>query len=268
LAYAFAFGSVSCGESNPAPSNGTPHVSDAAADAPLDVDRDVPSADDGDSWRGDSSTDASEHDAISEVAIDVAPDRSSDTSVDRSTDASEADQTNDRPIDQSVDGTPPDTGADTTEDATAVDQIASDSDAPPLSATCTTDQPCLNGNCQGSSCDKAWYCFAHLAPHPCPLDLIIPYCACDGKTYYFPVSCPEMPYEHPGECGDGVNCDPSDVRCSQPEPDCGPGKVASVVAGCYGPCVPINSCRCLFAFECPHIEQNECNGEQRCAPVP
>jgi hypothetical protein len=268
LICAFAFGSFSCSDSNPAPGNGSPPVSDAAAETSVDVVQvdvveDVPFADSGDSSRVDAGDNG---DATSDAATDVSRDRSSDTAIDRSIDATEADHASDRLIDQSVDGASVDAVDEPAGDAPPADQSTSDSDAPPLSATCTMDQPCVNGNCQGSSCDKAWYCFAHLAPHPCPLDRIIPYCGCDGKTYYFPLSCPETPYEHAGECGDGVNCDPNDVRCVQPEPDCGPGKVASVVAGCYGPCVPINSCRCLFAFECPHLELNDCNADQRCDP--
>jgi hypothetical protein len=268
-------GSFACSESDDGPNNVPPSADagreasayDVAPDAPSTV-SDAPGADT-----------RSPGDATSDSASDRAPDRSSDATLDRSIDA-----TNDRSIDgvdpdQSMDAVDRDVSVDAAssdqssdgapEDSAVADQFDTrDSDAPPLSATCSVDQPCVNGNCQGLSCDKPWFCFGHFAPHPCPIDVIVPYCGCDGKTYYFPVTCPEVPYEYGGECGDGVNCDPNDVRCAQPEPDCGPGRVASVVAGCYGPCVPINSCRCIFSFECPKREFYDCNAEQRCSGPP
>jgi hypothetical protein len=228
---------------------------------------------------GSTPTDAA--DADTKVADDASPDRPADATADRSADAA-ADPTIDAASDRSLDGSSADQSSDsstsdisidrslddaaddTTGDVPIADQGGtSDSDAPPLKATCSVDQPCTGGNCSGTSCDLNWYCFAHFAPHPCPLD-IVPYCGCDGKTYYFPATCPEVPYEHAGECGDGVNCDPGDVRCTQQEPDCGTGKVASVVGGCYGPCVPITSCRCVFPFECPQRDKYDCNPDRRC----
>jgi hypothetical protein len=198
-------------------------------------------------------------------SVDAAADPSNDAESDRSVDAAGSDQSIDAASsDTSVDRSLDDAADATSEDAPVTDQfVTPDSDGPNLKATCTVDQPCVGGNCQGTSCDQSWFCFSHFAPHPCPLD-IIPYCGCDGKTYYFPATCPEVPYEHAGECGDGVNCDPNDVRCMQPEPDCGTGRVASVVGGCYGPCVPITSCRCLFPFECPQRDKYDCNVERRC----
>jgi len=212
-------------------------------------------------------------DAASDSSIDApGADRSVDaTNSDHSIDAIDSDRSVDATSsDQTMVETGPDIVDGATEDGPLADQLGTpDGDAPPLKATCTVDQPCVNGNCQGSSCDQSWFCYGHLAPHPCPFD-IIPYCGCDGKTYYFPITCPEVPYEHAGECGDGVNCDPNDIRCTQPEPDCGAGRVASVVGGCYGACVAITSCRCLFPFECPQRDKYACTPEQRCDfnPVP
>ena len=279
----FAFSGLCCSEPANIPSNTPPGV-DAATEASADAAADsFPSGSDA------ADSDASSvDDSSSDTSIDATPDRSVDgTNFDRSIDDGNSDRSiddgnsdrsiddgsSDRSIDdassdQAIDGTVTDAADATTDDAIA-DQIDTrDSDGPILNATCTVDQPCVNGNCQGLSCDKAWFCFGHVAPHPCPIDVIVPYCGCDGKTYYFPVTCPEVPYEYAGECGDGVNCDPNDVRCAQPEPDCGPGRAASVVAGCYGACVPINSCRCIFSFECPKREIYDCNAEQRCAGPP
>jgi hypothetical protein len=269
LACLLALGSFSCSESDSG-SNHVPPFVDAGREA---------SADDG-ALDGPSSTkDApaadtrSAEDATSDASIERAPDISRDATVDRSIDATDLDRSIDAldsepsidatDADQSIDGPTAD-ASDGGSAADAADADTRDSDAPPLNATCTIDQPCVNGNCQGTSCDQSWLCFPHFAPHPCPLD-VIPYCGCDGKTYYFPITCPEVPYEHAGECGDGVNCDPVDVRCKQAEPDCGVGMVASVVRGCYGPCVPIASCRCVYSFECPQRDKYDCNtAEQRC----
>jgi hypothetical protein len=263
-----ALGCFACGDPEPGPSNPLPGV-DAAREASADdgaagAALDAPSLDvSPDDSRSDTSTDS-----IVDRSIDGAADRSADaTDPDRSIDALDSDRSIDGVgSDQIADGMAADAPDGRTEDAVVADLVASDADAPPLSATCTVDQPCVNGNCQGASCDQSWFCFSHFAPHPCPFD-IIPYCGCDGKTYYFPVTCPEVPYEHAGECGDGVNCDPQDVRCKQTEPDCGAGRVASVVGGCYGPCVPITSCRCVFPFECPQRDKYDCNAEQRCDVV-
>jgi hypothetical protein len=196
-------------------------------------------------------------DAPADRSVDVRDDRA-DVSVD-AYDATDA-------ADRSIDDVEAEAADRASPDAMMPDQFttdAPDSDGKPRAATCTVDQPCVNGDCIGSSCDRTWECFGHFAPHPCPFETI-PYCGCDGKTYFFPITCPEVPYEHAGACGDGVNCDPNDIRCNQPEPDCGPGRVASVVGTCYGPCVPIAQCRCLYAFECPKRDLYTCKPELHC----
>jgi hypothetical protein len=233
-----------------------------------DASRDAPGTPDalGETANDDASMDVSSDASIDVPMIDASPDARADRSVDArdaSVDLSvDAPEAPDRSIDdahaEATDGAMPDATPDqlTTPDS-------ADSDGKPRAATCTIDQPCVNGDCIGSSCDRTWECFGHFAPHPCPFETI-PYCGCDGKTYFFPVTCPEVPYEHAGACGDGVNCDPNDVRCKQPEPDCGPGRVASVVGTCYGPCVSITQCRCLYAFECPKRDLYTCKPELHC----
>jgi hypothetical protein len=121
--------------------------------------------------------------------------------------------------------------------------------------------------CLGLSCDDRWECVPHEA-HPCPNDLL-PHCGCDGVTFYALWTCVDRPYLHIGECGDGANCDPTDLRCSQPEPSCPPGSLASIVNGVYGPCVPFASCRCEYLWECPHRERYACDRTTwRCAERP
>jgi hypothetical protein len=244
----------------------TPTENTPAPGGPPDVARDTTASAD---RIGDTSVD----DASADVSIDTSRDASADASAadadtrdaafDLSVDARDAADAADRSIDD-VDG---DAVDGVTIDAVTPDQFTTtdgpDADGKPRAPTCTVDQPCVNGDCIGSSCDESWECFGHLAPHPCPFETI-PYCGCDGKTYFFPLTCPEVPYEHAGACGDGVNCDPNDIRCKQPEPDCGPGRVASVVAGCYGACVPITQCRCLLAFECPKRDLYTCMPDLRC----
>ncbi len=46
-----------------------------------------------------------------------------------------------------------------------------------------------------------------------------------------------------------VSCDLRQVRCANPEPTCGPDAVASVVNGCWGPCVEAS--RCVPLPNCP-----------------
>jgi hypothetical protein len=131
---------------------------------------------------------------------------------------------------------------------------------------CTASSPCDPIYiCFGLSCDDRWECLPHHEPHPCPKDWV-PHCGCDGVTFYASSSCADRPYLHIGACGDGANCDPTDLRCNQPEPSCAPGSLASVVNGVYGPCIPFASCRCEYHWECPHREKYACDRTTwRCA---
>jgi hypothetical protein len=268
-AYLVAAACLSCEstEGTPPPSG----VPDAQRDvAAIDATRDR-----SDDARGDASTDVTLSDVSEDAAADArdsSPEGASNDTADGDTSAGDGARSDadGAPEDRSLDIDAEDRSADdvtaeasdsTPTDGSTADQV--DADAPISHPTCTVDQPCSNGECVGTSCDQAWNCFPHLAPHPCPSE-IIPYCGCDGKTYYFPILCPQIPYLHAGECGDGVNCDRNDIRCAQAEPDCGAGKVASVVNGCYGACVPINSCRCLMEQECPGSGLYMCNPLQRC----
>jgi hypothetical protein len=166
--------------------------------------------------------------------------------------------------------------AGTTDDAGATSEggATSDTGTPfqPDLFECTADMPCPLGLlCVGAGCDDGWQCFAHyegvLPHHPCPKDMA-PYCGCNGVTFYAIRSCPDRPYDRPGRCEDGVNCDPTSLRCSGPEIFCPEGQVPSVTDGHYDRCVPIGLCQCEFVFQCPHREKYACNTtSQRCEPV-
>ena len=140
---------------------------------------------------------------------------------------------------------------------------------------CSSSKPCAPGTpgliCVGDNCDRRWECQPHAsAPgqHPCPTD-IVAYCGCDDVTFFAIDSCSDRPYQHTGACDDGVNCDPTDLRCSEVEPTCAEGEIASVVHGAYGECVPFSSCRCEFVWECPHRDKYQCDRtSRRCRAVP
>ena len=59
------------------------------------------------------------------------------------------------------------------------------------------------------------------------------------------------------------------VSCADPQPTCPQGQVSSVVNDCYGPCVAVSQCRCLYHWMCPELAVNTCLiGQYRCGPNP
>lgn len=134
--------------------------------------------------------------------------------------------------------------------------------APGWQIECTPNKPCPAGlMCVGGGCDDVWYCMVHAdgrGRHPCPTE-IAPYCGCDGVTFYALHTCPDRPYERVGSCEEGVSCDPTDLLCSVPEPTCPDGYVRSVVQGRYDVCVPLETCRCEFVWECPQRDKYACD---------
>jgi hypothetical protein len=65
----------------------------------------------------------------------------------------------------------------------------------------------------------------------------------------------------------GVSCDTRRVRCPALPPTCPAGQVVSVPGSCYGPCVPIDSCVCAAAADCPDANQYTCHmSATRCGP--
>jgi hypothetical protein len=157
-----------------------------------------------------------------------------------------------------------------------------DSDAPEP-GTCTTATPCdpasevcvesLPGG-SSDNCYTRWECYAH-APdddtraHMCPAETAF-FCGCDGTTFEASWACPYRPFDHVGACGDGYSCNVDRVRCNAAEPSCPAGQVPSVVAGCWGSCVPIAMCRCDVNWRCPRTDIYRCSyyPEFRCGPIP
>jgi hypothetical protein len=161
-----------------------------------------------------------------------------------------------------------------TSDAAA--DLEPDPDADPDASVpgCTMTSRCLPYQaCVGEACDMPWECIEHFdetLKHPCSEE-IVPFCGCDGVTFFASLTCPDRPYDHFGACDDpdSFNCDPGDVRCTAPAPVCGPGLVPSVVSGCYGACVPHASCRCQSGWQCPQGDTYGCYGTaMRCHTFP
>jgi hypothetical protein len=94
-------------------------------------------------------------------------------------------------------------------------------------------------------------------------------CGCDGTTY--DNAClaarASVSVETTGPCP--TRCDPDLVRCDRLPPRCIGGQVPSVVAGCWGPCVPIEACTCTTFADCPDIRgvSETCYRRGVCGPL-
>ena len=126
------------------------------------------------------------------------------------------------------------------------------------------------------NCGSHWQCFTHdydddggVFAHMCPPE-IVTFCGCDGTEFQASWSCPGMPYDHIGSCSDGYSCDAQRVRCTTPVPTCPDGQAPAVIAGCWGPCVPIEMCRCDENWRCPRTDAYHCVTlpDFRCEPIP
>jgi len=120
----------------------------------------------------------------------------------------------------------------------------------PDTQVCVEEAPSASGDCY-----TRWECYAHAPPgdtleHACPAETAV-FCGCDGSMFEASYACPNRPYDHIGACGDGYSCDIYRVRCADVKPTCPAGQEPAVVAGCWGPCVPIAMCRCDQAWRCP-----------------
>jgi hypothetical protein len=127
-------------------------------------------------------------------------------------------------------------------------------DASPGECAGTTGCEGCAGACVGASCDGPWMC----EMRPCTRD-IVPWCGCDGRTFFSSSTCPSAPYVHMGECE--VSCDARSVVCLALPPDCARGEVPSVEGACWGPCVPLEECRCDSDAACP---VGACTARGRC----
>ncbi len=164
----------------------------------------------------------------------------------------------------------PDAGDDAPDNPTDAGDDASpdDSSAP----GCSPANPCgPEQTCTGVTCGGPWECVAHFddtVQHPCTTETI-PFCGCDGVTFEASTICPNRPWAHAGACGDGVNCNTGSVACADPAPVCPAGQAPSIVNDCYGPCVDVTACRCLYHWQCPDRAVNTCLEPQyRCGPNP
>ena len=64
-----------------------------------------------------------------------------------------------------------------------------------------------------------------------------------------------------------VSCDPAKILCKRVAPQCPEGQVPSVSGSCYGPCVPVETCECGQASECPNHDKYTCHMSARhCGP--
>lgn len=76
-------------------------------------------------------------------------------------------------------------------------------DAGPMRPNCTNSRECMAGaECAGGDgCATPWTC--RPATGRLCTDDVVPYCGCDGRTFYGSSSCPPSPFSRRGACGDG-----------------------------------------------------------------
>lgn len=136
-------------------------------------------------------------------------------------------------------------------------------DAGPPRPTCYSTLDCREGEeCAGpDGCGTPWSCRAQ-TDRLCTGD-VVPYCGCDGATFYGSSTCPPRPFASRGACSDvdagspTVDCDPTHAMCGGVPPSCPPGQVYAIEAGCWGACVPFALCAtiacdpALSRLQCP-----------------
>ncbi|MCC7539985.1 MAG: hypothetical protein IT379_27445 [Deltaproteobacteria bacterium] len=139
----------------------------------------------------------------------------------------------------------------------------------------STSLSCIDTRCEdgltcigGPSCGGTWSCAA--LGRLCTDDLV-PYCACNGTTFEDSSTCPSLAYAWMGTCERPlglVSCDRIEVFCRRVEPTCPAGQAPSVLGTCWGPCVPIEQCRCTpgeIRDTCPRGAMG-CGPEGHCLP--
>lgn len=76
------------------------------------------------------------------------------------------------------------------------------------------------------------------------------------------VTCIRAPCPAQRMCVDDTaagSCDITKVLCRQAVPQCPDGQVPSVSGTCFGPCVPIESCKCSAPTDCPDNDKYTCH---------
>ena len=83
--------------------------------------------------------------------------------------------------------------------------------------------------------------------------------ATDGSHLDAPSDTSTLPDATRDASANLVNCRPADVTCNERPPSCDFGMAPSVVDGCYGRCVAVESCPCSEANDCPEPERYTCH---------
>lgn len=97
--------------------------------------------------------------------------------------------------------------------------------------------------------------------------VLSPVCGCDGVTYDNACEARRAgtSARSTGECVS--HCDGGEVTCGTPRPSCMVGvTTAAVIDGCWGPCVPIETCVCASRSDCPNDAERCDLATMRCAP--
>lgn len=126
------------------------------------------------------------------------------------------------------------------------------------STACSSKTPCEAGFCAGSGCGERWECREPVGN--CD-ERVAPYCSCDGDTFWASANCPSRPFASEGLCAGAVGCNEREVRtdCLLERPACPMMHVPRVQDGCWtGECVPIETCACSNASDCPDANEYTC----------
>jgi hypothetical protein len=61
-----------------------------------------------------------------------------------------------------------------------------------------------------------------------------------------------------GHCNLGLDCDPGNVMCLSPQPECGEGMVPMVVGNCWGACVDASDCAAVASCDVCDKDRHVC----------